>query len=112
VALTMTLRIQAGRHGVKASVLCPGVIRTPILTGGEYGRLNLPGVSSDDVLKSWERMRPMGPEKFAERAIGDVVRGDAIIWCRRGGRCGGTWIGSGRRCRGGWQNRRSSSGAR
>jgi NAD(P)-dependent dehydrogenase (short-subunit alcohol dehydrogenase family) len=79
VALTRTLRIEAERHGVQASALCPGVIRTPILTGGEYGRLNLSGVSSGDVLKSWEQLRPMAPEKFAERALRAVLRGDAII---------------------------------
>ena len=79
VALTRTLRVEAERHGVQASVLCPGVIRTPILTGGEYGRLNLRGVSSEDVHKFWERLRPMAPEKFAERALRAVLRGDAII---------------------------------
>jgi NADP-dependent 3-hydroxy acid dehydrogenase YdfG len=36
VALSKTLRIEAKRHGVQVSVLCPGVIRTPILTGGRY----------------------------------------------------------------------------
>jgi NAD(P)-dependent dehydrogenase (short-subunit alcohol dehydrogenase family) len=79
VALTRTLRVEAEHHGVQASALCPGVIRTPILTGGEYGRLNLRGVSSEDVLKSWEQLRPMAPEKFAERVLRAVLRGDAII---------------------------------
>lgn len=79
VALTRTLRVEAEHHGVRASALCPGVIRTPILTGGEYGRLNLRGVSNEDVLKSWEQLRPMAPEKFAERVLRAVLRGDAII---------------------------------
>lgn len=69
VALSRTLRVEAERHNVRVSVLCPGVIRTPILTGGEYGRLNLPTASSDDILKSWEQLRPMAPEKFADRAL-------------------------------------------
>lgn len=34
VALSRVLRIEARRHGVRVSVLCPGVIRTPILEGG------------------------------------------------------------------------------
>ncbi len=78
VALTKTLRVEAEHYGVQASVLCPGVIRTPILTGGEYGRLNV-HASNEDILKSWEQLRPMAPEKFAERAIRAVLRGDAII---------------------------------
>ena len=38
VALSKALRLEAERHGVQVSVLCPGVIRTPIMTGGVYGR--------------------------------------------------------------------------
>jgi NAD(P)-dependent dehydrogenase (short-subunit alcohol dehydrogenase family) len=79
VAISRTLRVEAERHGVQVSVLCPGVIRTPILTGGEYGRINLPGVSREDILKSWEPLRPMAPEKFAERALRAVLRNNAII---------------------------------
>jgi NAD(P)-dependent dehydrogenase (short-subunit alcohol dehydrogenase family) len=79
VAISRTLRVEAERHGVRVSALCPGVIRTPILTGGEYGRINLPGVSNEDILKSWEQMRPMAPEKFAERVLRAVLRNDAVI---------------------------------
>ncbi|MBV9320154.1 MAG: SDR family oxidoreductase, partial [Mycobacterium sp.] len=38
VAISKALRVEAERHGVKVSVLCPGAVRTPILTGGRYGR--------------------------------------------------------------------------
>lgn len=79
VALSKSLRLEAARHGVQVSVLCPGVIRTPILTGGVYGRAKVAGVSDDDMLSSWARLRPMEPEIFAERALRAVVRGDAII---------------------------------
>lgn len=79
VAVSMTLRLEAERHGVQVSVLCPGVIRTPILTGGRYGRTKMTGVSDEEILKFWERTRPMAPEKFAERALRAVLRGDAII---------------------------------
>jgi len=77
VAISKTLRIEAERHGVQVSVLCPGVIRTPILAGGKYGRYN--GVSDESMLKLWEQMRPMAPEIFAERALRAVLRGNAII---------------------------------
>jgi short-subunit dehydrogenase len=59
------------------SVFCPGVIRTPLMTGGKYGRFN--GVSDEELVKFGERLRPMAPEKFAERALHAVLRGDAII---------------------------------
>ena len=65
VALSKALRLEAERHGIKVSVLCPGAIRTPILTGGQYGRINITGVSDEELLKLWERWRPMAPEKFA-----------------------------------------------
>ncbi len=77
VALSKALRVEAERHSVQVSVLCPGVVRTPIMTGGVYGRYN--GVSDDELLKFWEPFRPMAPEKFAERALRAVLRGDAII---------------------------------
>jgi NADP-dependent 3-hydroxy acid dehydrogenase YdfG len=79
VAISRSLRIEAERHGVRVSVLCPGVIRTPILTGGQYGRTNKAGLSDEQILKQWQQLRPMPPEKFAERAIRAVLRGDAII---------------------------------
>jgi NAD(P)-dependent dehydrogenase (short-subunit alcohol dehydrogenase family) len=79
VALSNTLRLQAAHHGVQVSVFCPGVIRTPILTGGKYGRLKMTGVSDEEILKWWEPMRPLAPEKFAERALRAVIRNDAII---------------------------------
>jgi NAD(P)-dependent dehydrogenase (short-subunit alcohol dehydrogenase family) len=77
VGLSKALRVEAERHGVQVSVLCPGVIRTPILAGGEYGRYD--GANEEKLLKFWEALRPMAPEKFAERALRAVLRGDAII---------------------------------
>jgi short-subunit dehydrogenase len=79
VAITKTLRVEAERHGVQVSVLCPGVIRTSILTGGQYGRILVAGLSDEEVLKFWEQLRPMAPEVFAERALRAVLRRDAII---------------------------------
>ena len=79
VALSKTLRLEAERHGIKVSVLCPGAIRTPSQTGGKYGRITRSGISDEELLKFLERLRPMAPEKFAERALRAVLRGDAII---------------------------------
>ncbi|MGE5696112.1 MAG: SDR family NAD(P)-dependent oxidoreductase [Candidatus Sericytochromatia bacterium] len=81
VAISKTLRLEAERHGVQISVLCPGVIRTPILTGGVYGRgrAKMTGIRDEEIRKFWEAMRPMAPEIFAKRALRAVLRGDAII---------------------------------
>lgn len=79
VAISRTLRLEAERHGVRVSALCPGVIRTPILTGGEYGRINVPGLTTEDLQKSWDRLRPMAADKFAKRVLRAVLHNDAII---------------------------------
>jgi NAD(P)-dependent dehydrogenase (short-subunit alcohol dehydrogenase family) len=80
VGISKALRVEAERHGVQVSVFCPGVIRTPMMTGGQYGRMNITGLSDEEVLKKfWERLRPLAPEVFAERALRAVLRGDAII---------------------------------
>ena len=80
VAISRTLRVEAERHNVLVSALCPGVIRTPILSGGKYGRLKGPGVTDEDFVKKvWEPLRPMDPDVFAERVVRAVMRGDAMI---------------------------------
>jgi NADP-dependent 3-hydroxy acid dehydrogenase YdfG len=79
VAISKTLRVEAERHGVQVSVFCPGVIRTPALTLAGYWRMTTAGISDEELLKFWERTRPMAPEMFAERALRAVLRGDAII---------------------------------
>ncbi len=38
-----------------------------------------PASATSHILKSWEQLRPMAPEIFAERALRAVFRGDAII---------------------------------
>jgi NADP-dependent 3-hydroxy acid dehydrogenase YdfG len=77
VAISKTLRVEAERHGVQVSVLCPGAVRTPAITGGKYGRTHR---YRDEGLRDMaERGRPITPEKFAKRAIRAVLRGDAII---------------------------------
>lgn len=79
VGLSKSLRIEARGHGVRVSVLCPGAIRTPILTGGAFGRSNVENISEEEILRMWERMRPMAPELFARNVIDRVLRDEAII---------------------------------
>lgn len=79
VGLSKALRLEAKRHGVKVSVVCPGVIRTPILTGGKYGKLRVKGLTDDLMMKMWEQMRPMEPAEHARLVIDALERNEAII---------------------------------
>jgi NAD(P)-dependent dehydrogenase (short-subunit alcohol dehydrogenase family) len=79
VGLSKALRIEAKRHGVRVSVLCPGAIRTPILAGGTFGRSNIPGLSKEAQLAMWDRVRPMDADVFAAKSLRSVARNEAII---------------------------------
>jgi NAD(P)-dependent dehydrogenase (short-subunit alcohol dehydrogenase family) len=79
VGLSKALRVEAREHGVRVSALCPGVIRTPILTAGKYGRTNLAPGAEDTMMKLWEQLRPMDPHAFARRALRQVERNVPII---------------------------------
>lgn len=82
VGLSKALRVEAHGAGVRVSVLCPGVVRTPLLSGGKHGLF----VSAtpeqeqrDRALRYFERFRPMDPRRFAEEALDQVARNRAII---------------------------------
>ena len=78
VGLSKALRVEAQRHGVRVSALCPGVIRTPILTGGKYGRTNI-AMTDEKALGMWEKLRPMDADVFARKVARAVARNEAII---------------------------------
>jgi NAD(P)-dependent dehydrogenase (short-subunit alcohol dehydrogenase family) len=78
VGLSKALRVEAKSYGVRVSVVCPGVIRTPILRGGRYGRVNLP-VPEERSDEAVERLRPMDPQHFAKKVLRAVFRNQAII---------------------------------
>ena len=78
VGVSRSLRIEAKPLGVKVSALCPGVIRTPILTGGEFGRLKW-NVSKSKIMEIWEMMRPMDVDEFARQVLQAVARNEATI---------------------------------
>ena len=78
VGLTRALRIEAEAYGVRVSVLCPGVIRTPIIDGGKYGKTvgNVPQTAMRDM---FEKLKPMDVDLFAKRATDDIARNKGII---------------------------------
>jgi NAD(P)-dependent dehydrogenase (short-subunit alcohol dehydrogenase family) len=78
VGLSRALRIEAREHGVYVSVLCPGVIRTPILTGGRHGRFTKK-VPDAVALKMWDALRPMDVDRFATQVVAEIARNRSII---------------------------------
>jgi NAD(P)-dependent dehydrogenase (short-subunit alcohol dehydrogenase family) len=78
VGVSLSLRIEAAEKGVRVSVLCPGVIRTPLLEGGKYGK-SLQGLPPEAWKKLWERQRPMNVDQFATKVLRAVARNRAII---------------------------------
>ena len=78
VALSRALRVEARRYGVRVSVVCPGVIRTPILSGGQYGTIKR-SVDPSILAAHFDRLLPMDPERLAYRVLRAVDRNRAII---------------------------------
>ena len=60
------------------SVVCPGVIRTSLLTGGRYAKV-LFATPVERQRAYFERVRPMDPARFASRVLAQVARNKAII---------------------------------
>ena len=78
VGVSRALRLEGEPRGVKVSALCPGAIRTPILTGGKFGRIKLP-LSEDKILEMWERLKPMDVDEFAVEVLKDVEANVEVI---------------------------------
>jgi NAD(P)-dependent dehydrogenase (short-subunit alcohol dehydrogenase family) len=79
VGLSTSLRGEAAPKGVRVSVICPGVIKTPILEGGgRYGKM-LIEIPAEEMRRLWERLRPMPPEIFARKVLDAVAKNKAII---------------------------------
>jgi NAD(P)-dependent dehydrogenase (short-subunit alcohol dehydrogenase family) len=79
VGLSRSLRMEARLYGVRVSVICPGVIQTPILiNAGRYGRVTL-DIPLETQRAMWASLRPMNVDLFARRVLADVDRNRAII---------------------------------
>jgi NAD(P)-dependent dehydrogenase (short-subunit alcohol dehydrogenase family) len=86
VGLCKSLRVEAARHSVRVSALCPGVVETPLLKGGgKFGKV-LHEVNPEQMRRMWTRMRPMPADAFAERALKDVARNKPVIAWPLGGK--------------------------
>jgi NAD(P)-dependent dehydrogenase (short-subunit alcohol dehydrogenase family) len=77
VGLSTSLRLEAALHGVRVSVVCPGMVETPILdqagTGGPEG-----GVTAREFL-AVAKLKPAPVERFARSVLRDVARNRGVI---------------------------------
>jgi NAD(P)-dependent dehydrogenase (short-subunit alcohol dehydrogenase family) len=82
VALSRALRAEADGYGVRVSVLCPGVIRTPLIQGGKHGIFlgRLPEARQRALAQTFfERLRPMPAATLASKALDRIARNQAVI---------------------------------
>lgn len=78
VGLSKSMRVEAAQIGIRVSVLCPGVIRTPILEGGKYGKI-LIDIPPEKLSLMWEKLKPMPPNIFANKALYSIAKNKAVI---------------------------------
>jgi NAD(P)-dependent dehydrogenase (short-subunit alcohol dehydrogenase family) len=79
VGLSKSLRTEAAYEGIRVSVLCPGVIRTPILDGGgKFGKM--PGYTPPELKQRIIfRFKPSSADTFAGKVLKKVAKNRAII---------------------------------
>lgn len=78
VGLSKSMRVEAARHGVRVTALCPGAVKTPLLTGGAIGR-SIYDMSDARKLAWWARFRPGDVDVFAKETLDAVAKNEAII---------------------------------
>jgi len=78
VGLSHALRPEAALHGITVSVLCPGVVRTPILEGGKYGK-KVMAYPDELMAKVVEMLGPMPPNTFARKALRSIAAKRSVI---------------------------------
>jgi len=78
VGLSRALRIEARRHGVKVSVICPGIVRTPIWDGGRFGRID-PSIDRVEMARQAEFLHPPYSNDFARKVLRAVEKNRAVI---------------------------------
>ena len=92
VGLSVSLRGEARAHGVRVSVVCPGVIDTPMLDSEgppDLPRTRFAGRGREMFLHS-NRGAAYPPERLAEDVLRGVQRNQAIIVAP--GRARGIWL--------------------
>jgi NAD(P)-dependent dehydrogenase (short-subunit alcohol dehydrogenase family) len=78
VGMSKAMRIEGKRFGVRVSALCPGAIKTPLLTGGAFGG-SVYEMTEDRKLAWWARLKPQDVDVFAKDVAAAVANNEGII---------------------------------
>lgn len=78
ISISKSLRAEVASAGVRVSVLCPGVIKTPMVLGGRHHRDLQPELGKIQR-ENWQRLLPMDPHAFARKALRQIARNKPII---------------------------------
>lgn len=73
VGLSLALQIEAASFGVRVSVVCPGLVDTPILDSTKYVKLD------PDSIRKIAPEKPIPPRKAARRILSGVDRNQFYI---------------------------------
>jgi NAD(P)-dependent dehydrogenase (short-subunit alcohol dehydrogenase family) len=73
VGLSLALQIEAASFGVRVSVVCPGLVNTPILDSTKYVNLD------PEAIKKIAPQKPIPPRKAARRILSGVERNQFYI---------------------------------
>lgn len=78
VGISKAMRVEAARFGVRVTALCPGAVKTPILTGGAIGR-SIYEMTDERKLAWWKRFRPGDVDVFAKETLDLVAKNEGVI---------------------------------
>ncbi len=81
VGMSLTLRGEAARHGIKVSALCPGWVDTPMLDAANPSDLppTRPRPPARALAAATALGRPAAPDDIAEAALRGIDRNTALI---------------------------------
>ncbi|MBY0586415.1 SDR family NAD(P)-dependent oxidoreductase [bacterium] len=77
IALSEALRLEARRHGVGVSVVCPGIINTGIVADSRYHEV--PGGASKKSTVEFYRKRGWPPERVAQAVLRAIRKDLAVV---------------------------------
>jgi len=78
VGISKAMRIEGKRHGVRVTALCPGAVKTPILTGGAQGRC-VYDMTDERKLAWWKMFRPGDVGTFAKETADLLAKNEGVI---------------------------------
>ncbi|MFN3714297.1 MAG: SDR family oxidoreductase [Alcanivoracaceae bacterium] len=79
VGLSLSLREEARMYGVRVSVVCPGIVETPIVGRDQMQRLKLGDISPYDLIRQKSPIRPITSAQAANAILSGVEKNLAEI---------------------------------